>query len=116
MFGVSGNVLSISERIRNDGKVSLLLPSACSRTIVDTIYQAPRYNIDKWDEMMMERDRRLTGSFRGQTVSRVTVKNCLALASCLAVRCLPCTDAEQTNPVAPESFGTNSVWETEKII
>ncbi|RSH78069.1 uncharacterized protein EHS24_002524 [Apiotrichum porosum] len=69
MFGVSGNVLSISERIRNDGK-------------------APRYNIDKWDEMMMERDRRLTGSFRGQT----------------------------TNPVAPESFGTNSVWETEKII
>lgn len=32
--------------------------------------QPPRYNVDAWDQMMMERDRRLTGSARGQSVSR----------------------------------------------
>jgi hypothetical protein len=31
-------------------------------------FQPPRYNIDAWDEMMMDRDRRLTGHPRGQTV------------------------------------------------
>lgn len=30
--------------------------------------QPPRWNIDDWDAMMMERDRRLTGSLRGQRV------------------------------------------------
>jgi hypothetical protein len=30
--------------------------------------QPPRYNIDSWESMMMERDRRLTGSHRGQSV------------------------------------------------
>jgi hypothetical protein len=31
--------------------------------------QPPRYNLDAWDQMMVERDRRLTGSWRGQSVS-----------------------------------------------
>ncbi|CAM0137030.1 hypothetical protein VKS41_008184 [Umbelopsis sp. WA50703] len=46
----------------------------------------PRYRLDFWDEQMMERDRRLTGSLRGQSV----------------------------DPVAPKAFSTNSVWYLEK--
>lgn len=34
----------------------------------NNLYQAPRYGIDEWDKMMMERDQRLTGSMRGQSV------------------------------------------------
>ena len=30
--------------------------------------QPVRYNIDAWDEMMMDRDKRLTGHIRGQKV------------------------------------------------
>lgn len=33
-----------------------------------TTLQPPRYHIDAWDEMMMDRDKRLTGHIRGQTV------------------------------------------------
>jgi len=35
-----------------------------------TDYQPPRYGIDTWDQMMMDRDKRLTGSMRGQRVGR----------------------------------------------
>ncbi|KAL1934740.1 hypothetical protein VTP01DRAFT_6922 [Rhizomucor pusillus] len=41
-----------------------------------------RYGLDLWDKQMMERDRRLTGSLRGQSAE----------------------------PVAPAEFATNSVW------
>ncbi|KAF8478311.1 NADH dehydrogenase 1 alpha subcomplex [Gautieria morchelliformis] len=66
MFAATGTLLNISKRAQNDGK-------------------PPRYGVDAWDEMMMERDRRLTGSHRGQ----------------------------RTDPVAPEGFETSSVWYTE---
>ncbi|KAI8584406.1 hypothetical protein K450DRAFT_219708 [Umbelopsis ramanniana AG] len=45
-----------------------------------------RYGLDYWESQMMERDRRLTGSIRGQSV----------------------------NPVAPPEFSINSVWNLEK--
>ncbi|KAF9000195.1 small secreted protein [Cyathus striatus] len=48
MFGAAGTLMNVSARAQNQGK-------------------PPRYHIDEWDEMMMERDRRLTGHVRGQT-------------------------------------------------
>jgi len=33
-----------------------------------SLFQSPRHRIDAWDEMMMERDKRLTGHIRGQSV------------------------------------------------
>ncbi|GAB5592343.1 hypothetical protein Unana1_07243 [Umbelopsis nana] len=45
-----------------------------------------RFGVDYWDAQMMERDRRLTGSLRGQSV----------------------------DPVAPAEFSINSVWNLEK--
>jgi len=67
MFGAAGTLLNVSKRAQNQGK-------------------PPRYHIDPWDEMLMERDKRLTGHIRGQT----------------------------SNPVAPEDFAINSVWYTER--
>ncbi|CAG8619871.1 9335_t:CDS:2 [Ambispora gerdemannii] len=61
MFGVTGTLLHAVKTYQNDGK-------------------KPRYGLTQWDLQMMERDRRLTGSFRGQT----------------------------SNPVAPIEFGYNS--------
>ncbi|TXT04847.1 hypothetical protein VHUM_03930 [Vanrija humicola] len=51
MFGATGTLLNVVKRIQNDG-------------------QPPRYGLDKWDDMMMARDQRLTGSLRGQSVGR----------------------------------------------
>ncbi|KAI8357335.1 hypothetical protein EDC96DRAFT_247125 [Choanephora cucurbitarum] len=45
-----------------------------------------RYGLDIWERQMMERDRRLTGSLRGQS----------------------------DNPTAPPAFATNSIWYLEK--
>ncbi|KAF8605250.1 small secreted protein [Ceratobasidium sp. AG-I] len=67
MFAATGTLLNISNRFANDGK-------------------PPRYGLDTWEEMMMERDRRLTGSTRGQAV----------------------------DPKAPEEFATNSSWYTSR--
>ncbi|KAH8083644.1 hypothetical protein HD553DRAFT_312848 [Filobasidium floriforme] len=50
MFGITGTGFNVAKRLTNDGK-------------------PPRYNLDHWDQMMMARDERLTGSWRGQTVS-----------------------------------------------
>ncbi|GJJ07150.1 hypothetical protein Clacol_001350 [Clathrus columnatus] len=66
MFGATGTLMNVVRRGQNDGK-------------------PPRYGLDAWEDTMMERDRRLTGSKRGQ----------------------------RTEPIAPESFATNSVWYTE---
>ncbi|KAI8379473.1 uncharacterized protein BYT42DRAFT_568927 [Radiomyces spectabilis] len=41
-----------------------------------------RYGLDNWEKQMMERDRRMTGSLRGQLAE----------------------------PTAPAAFATNSVW------
>ncbi|EPQ59031.1 small secreted protein [Gloeophyllum trabeum ATCC 11539] len=67
MFGAAGTLLNTSKRLQNQGK-------------------GPRYNIDAWDEMMMDRDRRLTGHPRGQ----------------------------RSDPVAPDDFSTSSMWYTER--
>ncbi|TFK29026.1 hypothetical protein FA15DRAFT_457201 [Coprinopsis marcescibilis] len=64
MFGTAGTLLNLSTRAQNEGK-------------------PPRFNLDKWEENMMQRDTRLTGTKRGQTA----------------------------NPIAPSAFSTNSVWE-----
>ena len=68
---------------------------------------------------MMERDRRLTGSLRGQSVGRKRKRR---------FRCITCDAARisqadlltplfglQTQPIAPAGFAQNSVWGTEKI-
>lgn len=68
MFAAAGTLLNVSKRAQNQGK-------------------PVRYHIDAWDEMMMERDKRLTGHERGQS----------------------------DEPIAPEEYATNSVWYTEKI-
>ncbi|KAH6982092.1 hypothetical protein BKA56DRAFT_585232 [Ilyonectria sp. MPI-CAGE-AT-0026] len=48
MFAVSGTGLAVIKTWQNEGK-------------------RPRYSVDQWDKQMMDRDRRLTGSLRGQT-------------------------------------------------
>ncbi|KAF9112890.1 hypothetical protein BGX27_002647, partial [Mortierella sp. AM989] len=50
----------------------------------------PRYGLDRWDRVMMERDFRLTGTKRGQTAS--------------------VTEHQTT---APAEFSTNSAWDLE---
>ncbi|CAE6541588.1 hypothetical protein RSOLAG22IIIB_03948 [Rhizoctonia solani] len=67
MFAATGTLFNISARLSNDGK-------------------SPRYGLDTWEEMMMERDKRLTGRLRGQSV----------------------------NTKAPEEFATNSSWYTSR--
>ncbi|QPC58328.1 hypothetical protein HYE67_000559 [Fusarium culmorum] len=48
MFGISGTGLAVIKGIQNEGK-------------------RPRYSVDQWDRLVMDRDRRLTGTLRGQT-------------------------------------------------
>ncbi|KAH7102933.1 small secreted protein [Auriculariales sp. MPI-PUGE-AT-0066] len=67
MFGAAGTLFGGASRITNQGK-------------------PPRYGIDNWDEMMMERDERLTGHNRGQSV----------------------------NVRAPAEFATNSIWHAQR--
>ncbi|KAH6658864.1 hypothetical protein F5X68DRAFT_226145 [Plectosphaerella plurivora] len=70
MFGATGAGLAAVKGIRNDGK-------------------KPRWNIDQWDkETVMDRDRRLTGSLRGQC----------------------------DNPIAPPGFELNNPWRLERRI
>ncbi|KAL4921678.1 hypothetical protein BDW62DRAFT_174216 [Aspergillus aurantiobrunneus] len=69
MFGVTGVGLSVVKTFANDGKKA-------------------RWNRDLWDRQMMERDLRLTGTFRGQS----------------------------TNPEAPKGFEINNPWKIEKRI
>jgi hypothetical protein len=74
---------------------------------------------------MMERDRRLTGSHRGQSVSPHPLEFSVRLSLELndtADRDLSAngrmsgryTD-KQTESVAPKDFSTNSVWQTERV-
>ena len=73
MFGAAGTLLNTSKRLQNQGKVRsvshlysdfpLSMLSHCLPYI-----QPVRHNVDAWDEMMMDRDKRLTGHKRGQQV------------------------------------------------
>ncbi|KAJ2160020.1 hypothetical protein GGF46_002582 [Coemansia sp. RSA 552] len=65
MFVVTGSGLRFAQTRRNEGK-------------------RPRYSLDDWDRKMMDRDRQLTGTFRGQV----------------------------DQAVAPPEFKVNSVWKT----
>ncbi|KAI7897632.1 uncharacterized protein BX663DRAFT_527746 [Cokeromyces recurvatus] len=69
MFTVTATGLSITRYYTNDRKPG-------------------RYGLDVWEKQMMERDRRLTGSIRGQS----------------------------SEPIAPAGFATNSIWYLEKKI
>ncbi|PYH45262.1 NADH dehydrogenase [ubiquinone] 1 alpha subcomplex subunit 1 [Aspergillus saccharolyticus JOP 1030-1] len=51
-------------------------------------YKQPRWGLDQWDRQMMDRDRRITGTFRGQSA----------------------------NPTAPKGFELNNPWKLEKRI
>lgn len=70
MFAAAGTLLNTSKMAQNQGKVriSSFYPHAAWTTYHSGLVQHVRYNIDAWDQMMMERDRRLTGHIRGQTV------------------------------------------------
>ncbi|KAJ7102647.1 small secreted protein [Mycena crocata] len=48
MYGVTGTVMNLTVRAENQWK-------------------PPRYGLERWDEMMIARDARLTGHNRGQT-------------------------------------------------
>lgn len=81
MFGVGGTLFKTVRTMNNDGKVSKSIIislrdpglSNISPTRLSIIYdkfvcQTPRYGLDQWDQMMMVRDKRLTGNIRGQSV------------------------------------------------
>ncbi|EFX03964.1 small secreted protein [Grosmannia clavigera kw1407] len=67
MFGVSGAGLSKLRNMQNSGL-------------------RPRRSVDQWDNVVMDRDRRLTGLLRGQTA----------------------------NATAPAGFEVNNAWKVEK--
>ncbi|KIK81848.1 hypothetical protein PAXRUDRAFT_832587 [Paxillus rubicundulus Ve08.2h10] len=68
MFATAGTLLKTSKMAQNQGK-------------------PVRYNLDPWEEMMMDRDRRLTGHMRGQ----------------------------KSDPTPPEGFETSSAWYTQQV-
>ena len=74
MFGAAGTLLNTSKRLQNQGKVrsgSQWLPAMlCLNMFFYCLpkMQPVRHNVDAWDEMMMDRDKRLTGHKRGQQV------------------------------------------------
>ena len=67
MFAGTGTLLNTSKRLQNQGKVCIL-PLFNLRAIQLCLVQPVRYNVDAWDDMMMDRDKRLTGHKRGQQV------------------------------------------------
>lgn len=71
MYAVTGTLFSVVKRGENDGKVCPLSLRDAYKLLKYCKIQPPRYNLEAWDDMMMERDRRLTGSVRGQTVRRL---------------------------------------------
>lgn len=98
MFAITGTGFSAARRLTNDGKVrprhpacahrlALLAASSLMFRIIHAscstfTLQPSRHTLDTWEENMMERDRRLTGSLRGQSVSLCT----LFLSSSMRVR------------------------------
>lgn len=66
MFAAAGTLFNVSKRAQNQGKVRY----SCAN--IDAVIlngnQPVRYHLDAWDEMMLDRDRRLTGHERGQSV------------------------------------------------
>ena len=67
MFGAAGTLVNLSQRAQNLGKVRL--NRVFENDLWLCFFQPPRYGIDNWDTMMMNRDKQLTGHQRGQSVS-----------------------------------------------
>jgi hypothetical protein len=82
----------------------------------------------------MERDRRLTGSLRGQSVSvkcplyaflplyryvslsRDFARAIEPVSSCITPPVIwTAITYQQTEPIAPKDFSTNSIWQTERV-
>ncbi|KAI8052355.1 hypothetical protein BDF22DRAFT_516464 [Syncephalis plumigaleata] len=81
----------------------------------------PRYNIDNWDQSMMRRDERLTGSPRGQQVSDKGIANA-SIQQCrytfinhVNILEWMISTSLQSNEKAPEEFSVNSIWYAEKV-
>ena len=97
------------------------------QAVLQLTIQPPRYNLDSWDQMMVERDRRLTGSWRGQSVRcasllsdwDVLVRGGSVVSGNRSGTADMVEDRRRrggtTNPAAPKDFATNSIWETERI-
>jgi hypothetical protein len=72
LFGAAGTLLNVSKRAQNQGKVSQVSVSHHVSVLIYftpcASFQPPRYHIDSWEEMLMDRDQRLTGHARKQTV------------------------------------------------
>ena len=96
MFAITGTGFSAAKRLTNDGKVracwTSLLFAHTGLTVMNDVFfffcsfpfdiaQPTRHTLDRWDENMMERDRRLTGSTRGQSVSLVLLLHTIRLSS-----------------------------------
>ena len=62
MFAIAGGGLAAAKLLSEEYKVRTTV--TIERFLMS---QPPRYNLDRWDRQMMERDRRLTGSRRGQS-------------------------------------------------
>jgi hypothetical protein len=74
-----------------------------SLAYVLTMHKPVRYHLDAWEEMMMDRDKRLTGHERGQSVC---IRRIIITFDLLS--------GFQTESIAPESFATNSKWYTQR--
>ena len=73
--------------------------------------------VDDWDEMMMERDKRLTGRLRGQSVSQFLVpEQCCALLRDFVqvIRAARFMLTHNTSP-ADRSQGSNSVRDKQHL-
>jgi hypothetical protein len=112
MFGVTGTLLNFSTGLTNEGKVSqrstssLLHSSAHSDSFCIFYTQRPRYNLDRWDEMMMKRDELLTGHARKQSVSVPVLCRVYLLGSDCSFTCT------QDDVVAPKEFKAVSVFKS----
>ncbi|KAI5841530.1 hypothetical protein DFP73DRAFT_528593 [Morchella snyderi] len=86
MFGATGLGLSAVRTYRNDGKRHRWSLDHWDKAILEVFPDYTKFNINAG--LVMERDRRLTGSMRGQT----------------------------DNAVAPAGFELSSAWKLEKRI
>lgn len=109
MFFVTGTGLNALGRYRNDGKVSVALPRVLSRhfspsksltTSIPHSTQPIRSGIDAFEEQMMDRDERLTGHFRKQSVSET---------ECDGQRLIKQTEAHSTHLTPDKSNSTARV-------
>lgn len=118
MFAAAGTLLNTSKRAQSQGKVRRSTNTHPCLVLRHTRHVQPvRYNIDAWDEMMMDRDRRLTGHSRGQK-ARYPFACSLNRGVCsLGPYSWMLNDDVsrfQSDPIPPEGFDTSSAWYTQQ--